>query len=494
MFKKIKDFFFKNTSNRQTAAKNTIWLSVSNFGGRAIKAVIVIYGARVLGASDWGVFSYATTLAGFFTLFVDPGINSILIREAGKSTEEERRRTFSTTLVMKFFILLASIFVILWIAPYFSTLPGSKILLPIVVCIILFDSCREFFSSLIRGMEKMEWDAGIFILTNICIVIFGFVFLRVSLSPKSFAWSYAAGSAIGACAAAWAIWPYFKKPFDYFSSKLALTIIKSAWPFAVISALGLLLTNTDILIISWMGTAADVGVYAAGIRIVQLLYLVPTIVQWSTLPILSRFARKDDQRFRATFERALGIIFLLSIPFAIGGAILGNEIMSFVYGPQYVAGGLAFAILMVTIIFDYPATFISNAVFAYDEQRSLIISSAIGGIMNVVLDLAFIPKFGIVGSAVATLIAQMLSNAYLWHKMKSINYFTIVPRLKKVAVAGVVMGVTTVALFFLGTQVVVNVLVSAVVYILMLKLLKDPLFEETLDILPFSKRTKPITV
>jgi len=114
--------------------------------------------------------------------------------------------------------------------------------------------------------------------------------------------------------------------------------------------------------------------------------------------------------------------------------------------------------------------------------------------MNVVLDLAFIPKFGIVGSAVATLIAQMLSNAYLWHKMKSINYFTIVPRLKKVAVAGVVMGVTTVALFFLGTQVVVNVLVSAVVYILMLKLLKDPLFEETLDILPFSKRTKPITV
>ncbi len=485
MVQKIKDFLFKNTSNKQTVAKNSIWLTISNFGGRAIKAVIVIYGARALGAADWGVFSYATTLAGFFTLFIDPGINWILLRDTGKSTEEERRTTFATTFVIKFLILLASILAILWIAPYFSRLPGSKALLPIIIFLILFDGSREFFSSLIKGMEKMEWDAGIFILTNICIVVFGFAFLRVSLSPKAFAWAYAAGSAIGALAAAWVIRPYFKRIYHYFSPKLVTKIVRSAWPFAIISALGLLLTNTDVIIISWMGTAADVGVYAAGIRIIQLLYLVPTIVQWSTLPVLSRFARKDDQRFRATFERALGIIFLLSVPLAIGGSILGTQIMNFIYGPQYIAGGIAFTVLMTTIMFDYPGTFISNAIFAYDEQRSLIISSAIGGIMNVILDLAFIPKFGIVGSAFATLIAQIFSNAYLWHKMKSINYFTIVPRLKKVAAAGIVMGIATFVLLLLGTQVVINVVVSAIVYIFVLSLLKDPLFRETLAILPY---------
>jgi len=163
---------------------------------------------------------------------------------------------------------------------------------------------------------------------------------------------------------------------------------------------------------------------------IQVLYIVPTIVQWSTLPVLSRFANKDNQKFRTTFERALGIIFLLSVPLAIGGRY-GHGDHDFVYGPQYIAGGMAFTILMITILFDYPAIFISSAIFAYNEQRSLIISSAIGGIMNVLLDLAFIPKFGIVGSAVATLIAQILSNAYLWYKMKSVNYFTILPALRK---------------------------------------------------------------
>ena len=96
---KTKAFLFRNTSARQTVAKNTIWLSVSNFGGRIIKAAVVIYAARVLGAAGWGIFSYAVTLAGFLTLFIDPGINSILMRETAKSSEEEQKKILSTALL-----------------------------------------------------------------------------------------------------------------------------------------------------------------------------------------------------------------------------------------------------------------------------------------------------------------------------------------------------------------------------------------------------------
>ena len=51
--------------------------------------------------------------------------------------------------------------------------------------------------------------------------------------------------------------------------------MKTAWPFAIIGALGVLLTNTDILIISWMRRRRTVGIYSAAIRIIQTLYLVP---------------------------------------------------------------------------------------------------------------------------------------------------------------------------------------------------------------------------
>src|SRR5947208_760670 len=71
MWKKIKAFLFYNRTTRQTIAKNTFWLAVSNFGGRLLRAVVIIYGARILGASEYGLFSYAITLSAFVSIFVD---------------------------------------------------------------------------------------------------------------------------------------------------------------------------------------------------------------------------------------------------------------------------------------------------------------------------------------------------------------------------------------------------------------------------------------
>jgi len=476
--KKTKAFLFENTSTKQTVAKNTVWLSISNFGGRMIKAVIVIFGARVLGTAGWGVFSYAVTLAGFFTSFMDPGINAVLMREAPKAEESEKKTFLSTTLVIKLILVAVAGLFVLFVAPSFSTLPGAKALIPIVVLIIAFDTMREFFSAFIRTMEKMEWEAGIFLLTNLVIVIAGFIFLATSPTPGAFGWAYVAGTAVGAITATFVLRRYLKNIFSFFRTRLIKPIVSSAWPFAITGALGVLLTNTDILIISWMRTASDVGIYSAAIRIVQVFYIVPLVLQLSTLPLFARLAHNDNKKFRAGLERTVGIIFLISIPMALCGAILGTQIIQLVFGAAYVPGSLAFKILMLTLIVDFPATIISAAIFAYNHQKSLIIASLIGGIGNVVFDLILIPKFGIAGSAVATLIAQILSNWYLWHMMKKINYFEIIPKLKIIVTAGIVMALTTMILLVVHTNVLLNIALSGIIYIAILLIFREPLILE----------------
>gem|GEM_PF-207118 len=479
----VKNFLFENTSVKQTIMKNTFWLSVSNFGGRFIKAAIVIYAARVLGTAGWGVFSYAVTLAGFLTLFIDPGINSILIRDVAKSSREDQEKILSTTFVMKLCLLVVGVFLVLFVAPFFSTLPGAKELLPLVALIIVFDTLREFFSSFIRAKEKMEWEAGIFLLTNIAIVTFGFIFLYLNPNVVSFAWGYVAGTAVGAITATFVLWRYLKKIFSFFSARLIKPIITSAWPFAITGALGILLTNTDILIISWMLTASDVGIYSAAIRIIQVLYIIPWILQLSMFPLFSRLANHDNQKFRIGLERSIGFVFLASVPLALGGAILGTQIMELVFGSAYAGGGLAFKILLLGLLVDYPMVIISAAVFAYSRQKGLIIAALIGGISNVILDLLFIPRFGIAGSAVATLIAQILSNWYIWRMMKKINYFSVVPKLKIIILAGVVMASVTALLFALHINVVLNIALSAAVYFAILLAFREPLFMEIKKVL-----------
>ncbi len=491
MIKRIKTFLFENKGAKQTIAKNTVWLSISNYGGRLIKAAIVIYGARALDAAGYGVFSYALTLAGFVSLFLDPGINSILVRETAKASEEERMKVFSTTLAIKAILVVFGVLIVLFVAPTFSTLPGAAALLPLVALILSFDTFRGFFTSLMDAREHMEWDAAVNLITNAAITVLGFWFLAIHPNARAFTLSYAIGTGIGALAALIIVFPYLLKSLSRFSSELVFPILRAAWPFAVIGALGILLTNTDILIISWMRSAAEVGIYSAVIRIIQVIYIIPGIVQTATLPAFSRLAKKDDARFRAAFERTLGFIFLSSVPLALGGAILGTQVMALIFGPAYGSGGLALRTLMVSMVFDFPASVIAAAIFAYDHQKGLIISSAIAGISNVVFDLILIPRFGITGSAFATLGAQILSNWYLWHMMYKINPFKVMPYLRKIIPAGIVTALTTAVFMVLHANVLVSVTAGVAVYFIALWLLREPLLIEFRNILRASASPDP---
>ncbi len=478
MPQKIKAFLFKNTSTKQTVAKNTFWLSVSNFGGRIIKAGVIIYAARVLGTAQYGVFSYAITLAGFLTLFMDPGINWTLVRETAKAEESERRTIFSTTFLLKLVLVLVGIGFIIFLAPYFSTLPGAKALLPVVAVVLALDTLREFFTSVLRAKEQMQWDAAIFLLTNLGILAFGFFFLHLSTTAGAFAWAYVAGDILGIALAVFLIRRYFKDLVGFFSAKLIAPILRTAWPFALTGALGALLTNADLIILSWMRDASEVGIYSAAIRIVQLLYLVPAILQFSTMPIFARLANRDPRHFRTVLERVTKVILMAAIPLSIGGAILAAPLMALLFGSAYAPGGPALSFLLIGLIFDFPAALISSAIFAYDHQKSLIVTSALAGAVNVTLDLILIPPFGMLGSAVGTLITQIISNWYLWHVMKKINYFEVVPALKRSLVAGAVMGMTVAALAALHVHVILSVLAGGAVYALVLVALREPLLRE----------------
>jgi O-antigen/teichoic acid export membrane protein len=414
----------------------------------------------------------------------------VLSRDIAKSPDqEERSRLFATSFFLKIILIALGVIVVLFLAPLFTTIPGAKILLPIIALVTLFDSFREFAHSLIRGLEKTQWEAGIFILTNIAIVGFGFLFLHLRPTPKSFAYAYAVGTGIGAFAAYIYLWGYIKNAYSHISAKLIKPLLQSAWPFAVSSALGILLTNTDILIISWMKSATDVGLYSAAIRIVQLFYLLPNVLQTSIMPVFARLAGGDEHRFRALFERAIGMVYLAAIPIGLGGFILGKEILTLIFGGGYAPAAGAFGILMLTMLVDFPAVLMAGAIFAHNHQKSLIVVSVIAGVSNVVFDLIFIPRFGIIGSAYATFFAQIIANAYLWRVMKKINYFTILPSLKKIFASSIIVSLAAYIIVMAGANVMFAVLAAGVLYLALLKFLKEPLLDEMRLI--FGKKNSP---
>ena len=123
MITKIKGLLFKNTGTSQTVLKNTFWLSFGQISGRLIRAAVIIYAARMLGVAEYGVFSYVLGLAGFFSVFSDIGVSSILTREAAKRPEN-RAQIFATTFWIKMALLLGTAAAIMLLRLHF---PKSRL-------------------------------------------------------------------------------------------------------------------------------------------------------------------------------------------------------------------------------------------------------------------------------------------------------------------------------------------------------------------------------
>lgn len=476
---RIKDFLLVNRSTGQTIIKNTVWLGVSNVGGRLLRAVVIIFAARVLGAEEWGAFSYALSLVAFLTIFVDFGVNAILMRESARNTSEEKKsQILSTVFFMKAFLLAVAVGIILYFGPKLVRVQNAEAILPIVSLILIFDTLRQFGFSLNQTLERMEREAGLFITTNAAIVVFGMIFLGISPTIRSFAWAYALGTGVGMIATFYALRDHLKRIFLDFKYKLIRSIIASAWPFAISGALSILMINTDIILIGLLLPAKEVGFYSAADRIIQTFYILPSILAASILPTFSRLAQKDDAKFRVIMEKVISTTLAIAIPIAIGGLILGNEIMVQIFGADYKSGGMAFKILALTLAVNFPAVILSNAIFAYDKQRKLIINAAIGGVLNVLFDLLLIPIWGIAGSAIATLAAMIISNFYLWHSVKKMNDFRVWPKMGRIFLASGTMAAFTFGAGLMGWNVFLIIGFSAAIYFGVLRILKEPLLKE----------------
>ena len=97
---------------------------------------------------------------------------------------------------------------------------------------------------------------------------------------------------------------------------------------------------------------------------------------------------------------------------------------------------------------------------------------------NLAANLALIPVFGIRGAAVATIISQLFSNSLFWIKMKGVVPFRVLPLLKKIGLATVIMAAVVYFLKVTDTNVFSNIFVSAAVYGTTLYVLREKRFLE----------------
>lgn len=392
--------------------RNTVWLAVGETVGRLLRIVLIVYSARVLGAAEWGLSSYMLSWAVLFTIATDIGLGAIVTRELAKG-EHDRAQYVSTFLFVKLALLAASVPVIVYLVPRLSALPVSAGLAASLAALVIFDSLRIIPSAVNKAHEAMRREAGVNVVTQATILVIG-LFMTVRYGTAlSLNIAYAIGSAFGTIYAFSLVRPHLPGIFTSFKGPMARRLIRDALPIAIVGLLASIMLNTDIIMLGWFRGAEEIGYYSAAQKIIFTLYALPALFASAAFPGMVRVAH-NKEKLKALLESALKNALLIALPLTVGGIITAHSLISFFYGPAYVAGTAPFIVLLLTIPSVYAMAIINNALIARNEQSYFIRYAAAGIMANIALNFMLIPSLGITGVAIATLLTETVSFLYIW--------------------------------------------------------------------------------
>jgi O-antigen/teichoic acid export membrane protein len=210
-----------------------------------------------------------------------------------------------------------------------------------------------------------------------------------------------------------------------------------------------------------------------------MFYLIPGFIYTSLFPFISKFIKDEDEKRLSVLLRKSIIVSLgLALPITIGGLIIAGPLMNVVYGHDYIGATRTFQILLLTLLPIFPGMILSSTLLAEDKQKTFIKSSAVGAGANIVLDLILIPIYGIAGSAVATIIAQLAVNGIFLSAILKNHALNIWKDMRKITLASGVMALLVFAMTRLLWPLLVIVPLSAILYFGLLFILREEVLQD----------------
>ncbi|WCB96585.1 hypothetical protein DSM104299_05349 [Baekduia alba] len=184
------------------------------------------------------------------------------------------------------------------------------------------------------------------------------------------------------------------------------SIMREILPYALAAAVGLIYFRLAIVIMSYISTDRETGIYSAAQRIVEAVAALPWLVTSAGFPILARAARDDEVRLRSALQRLFEVTLLLGGGAAIIGVAGAKFAVAVVAGPDFKDSVAVLQILVCSLLMTFLVATWSSALLSIGEYRRILWANLGALVTTGVLSLALIPSLGANGAAIATVSAE----------------------------------------------------------------------------------------
>ncbi len=399
-------------------ARNTLFLSLADVGGKLSTFVFFLVAARKLGAEGFGVFSFALAFVGMFAVLTDFGLGQLAVREIAR--DHRVARSFVGNAVAMKLAGGTAILAIMALVVNLMGYPASTVRVVYICSLTMVDSAFTLYFRLVYvGFERTVY-AALGRALQIVLMIGGVLFLaRGGFGVEAYAWVFAA-VAVTVAVFSWSMCSLFLvAPALSFRFAEWKRMLRAALPFGTAAVLVMLYYWNGSAVLSKLSGDEAVGIYNAAFRLVLGMSLVASAFAGAMYPVMSRLFVLDATRLGQVFTRSLRYMLLLAVPLGVLGSVLARPVVLMLYGVGYRAAVPVLIILSWWLAFVHLNCLSGHYFLSINRPKTLMLQTAASLGVDVGLNFLLIPRLGPVGAALAVLGAEAVGFAILVWRQSS---------------------------------------------------------------------------
>ena len=395
---------------------------------------MVIVLARHLGAGDYGRYTTLIAYSALVSVIADMGLSPLYTREAAR--QPGHLLNYLATLLSGKVILAVAACVILAIALSTASLGG--LIVPGAALLVL-TTYANLLRNTFYALGRLEFEA-VAIIAEIAIQA-GLILAgaRTGRGVSYFVWAYAASFGF-TCVYCLIVITALRlgKLRIAFDRAMFGSWLRLAFPFALGAFLTNLYFRADVPILQHFKPFAEVGWYQFAYKPFEALQFVPLAIQAVVYPLLGVYFREARSQLGVAYQRFFKILVLLGWPLTVGTFVLAGAVgRLFQLFPESIP---SLRILALAIVFLFANSAFTAMLYAIDRQDLFAWATGVAVVVNIGLNLIFIPRYGYLAASAVTVVTEAAFSVAGWLFVSRTERLAWLKVSWRILLAGLVMG------------------------------------------------------
>lgn len=410
MINKLATVTQKFSPSRRKIIANSAWLLADKILRLGSALFVGVWVARYLGPEQFGLFNYAVAFVSLFGTLATLGLDSIIVRDIVRepSCKDEILGTaFVLKLISGIATLLLTIGTISLLRPNDNLTRWLVAIMAAGLILQSFDIIDFWFQSQVQSKYTVYARNTAFV--SISIVKVALIQMRAPLI--AFAWAGLAETALSAVGLVilYHVNRDFVKAWRY-SFARAKVLLKYSWALILSGIVIMIYMRIDQIMLGQIKDNRAVGIYAVVMKLAEVWYFIPTVIISSVFPSIVKAKQIGENLYYERIQKLFNLCSVLAYAVAIPLSLFSNQIVTLLYGKQYAEAGPVLAIYVWAGVFVYLGAAINTWEITEGLLKLAAITSAIGAVTNVFLNIFLISKYSIMGATISTIISQFIAS------------------------------------------------------------------------------------